>query len=83
MRFAVKDVIDIDGLKTACGSKCFGSLYQPKASTAPFIKQLIHAGAVLVGKLRCTQFCDDQDPLDRLFNLELGQRFELVTILQV
>lgn len=62
MRFVVKDVVDIDGLKTACGSKCFGSLYSPKTSTAPFIKQLIRAGAVLVGKLRCTQFCDDQDP---------------------
>lgn len=83
MRFAVKDVIDINGLKTACGSKCFGSLYPPKASTAPFLKQLIRAGAVLVGKLRCTQFCDDQDPLDRLLNLVLGQRFELITVLQV
>lgn len=69
MRFAVKDVIDIKGLETACGSKCFGSLYPPKLSTAPFIRKLVRAGAVLVGKLRCTQFCDGQDPLERLLFL--------------
>lgn len=72
MRFAVKDVIDVNGLETGCGSKCFRSLYPPKSSTAPFLKHLIRAGAVLVGKLRCTQFCDGQDPLERLLFLHFG-----------
>ncbi|ORY70496.1 amidase signature domain-containing protein, partial [Pseudomassariella vexata] len=66
LRFGVKDVIDVAGLETGNGSKCFRELYPPKVSTAPFISQLITAGAVMVGKMRCCQWCDGQDPLERL-----------------
>ncbi|KAI1383779.1 amidase signature domain-containing protein [Hypoxylon trugodes] len=66
MRFGVKDSIDIAGLETGCGSKCYRSFYPAKQTSAPFINQLISAGAVLVGKMRCTQWCDGQDPLERL-----------------
>ncbi|KAI1073408.1 amidase signature domain-containing protein [Whalleya microplaca] len=66
MRFGVKDTIDVAGLETGCGSKCYQSLYPAKYVTAPFVSQLLSAGAVMVGKLRCCQWCDGQDPLERL-----------------
>ena len=65
MRFGVKDVIDVAGLETGCGSKCYRSLYPSKQVTSPCVQQLVSAGAVLVGKLRCCQWCDNQDPLER------------------
>ncbi|KAI0378883.1 amidase signature domain-containing protein [Hypomontagnella monticulosa] len=66
MRFGVKDSIDITGLETGCGSQCYKSLYPAKSTTAEFINHLISAGAIMVGKMRCTQWCDGQDPLERL-----------------
>ncbi|KAL8376075.1 hypothetical protein RB595_007272 [Gaeumannomyces hyphopodioides] len=66
LRFAVKDVIDVAGLVTGCGSAAWAATYPARASTAPLVSRLIAAGAVLVGKLRCAQFCDGQDPLERI-----------------
>ncbi|KAI0127231.1 amidase signature domain-containing protein [Xylariales sp. AK1849] len=66
MRFGVKDVIDIAGLETGNGSRCYREFYPPKDSTAACIEQLIAAGAIMVGKMRCCQWCDGQDPLERL-----------------
>lgn len=65
LRFAVKDVIDIAGLKTSNGSRCWLDLYPAAEESAPFVKQLTAAGAILVGKMNCTQFCDGQDPSQR------------------
>ncbi|KAK9769174.1 hypothetical protein SCAR479_02418 [Seiridium cardinale] len=66
LRFGVKDAIDVAGLQTGVGSKCYRDFYSVKETTAPCIQYLISAGAVLVGKLRCCQWCDGQDPLERL-----------------
>ncbi|KAI1860850.1 uncharacterized protein JN550_011165 [Neoarthrinium moseri] len=66
LRFGVKDAIDIAGLETGNGSKCYRESFPPRDSTAPCIGALIAAGAVMVGKLRCCQWCDGQDPLQRL-----------------
>ncbi|KAK7744310.1 hypothetical protein SLS62_010268 [Diatrype stigma] len=65
MRFGVKDVIDVAGLETGCGSKCYRSFYPPRDATAPCIRRLVSAGAVMVGKTRCCQWGDGQDPLER------------------
>ncbi|KXJ89072.1 amidase signature domain-containing protein [Microdochium bolleyi] len=66
LRFGVKDVIDISGLETGCGSADYRKLHKPRTETAACIRQLIEAGAVMVGKMRCCQWCDGQDPLERL-----------------
>ncbi|KAI1335997.1 amidase signature domain-containing protein [Xylariaceae sp. FL0016] len=66
LRFGVKDAIDIAGLETGNGSKCYRQFFPPRDSTAECIKELIAAGAVMVGKLRCCQWCDGQDPVERL-----------------
>ncbi|KAH8202993.1 hypothetical protein TruAng_002827 [Truncatella angustata] len=66
LRFGVKDVIDVAGLETGNGSKCHRELYPPRESTSICIQKLIDAGAIMVGKMRCCQWCDGQDPLERL-----------------
>lgn len=61
LRFAVKDLVDVAGLETGCGSRSFRSLYPKKTASASFIEQLINAGAVLIGKTKSTQFADGQE----------------------
>jgi aspartyl-tRNA(Asn)/glutamyl-tRNA(Gln) amidotransferase subunit A len=46
--FAVKDVIDVTGLPTTCGSKAFT---EPAAGDAMVVRRMMAAGAVLIGKL--------------------------------
>lgn len=66
LRFGVKDTIDIAGLQTGNGSKCCRELYPPSKVTAACIDRLVSAGAIMVGKMRCCQWGDGQDPLERL-----------------
>ncbi|KAI1775841.1 amidase signature domain-containing protein [Hypoxylon cercidicola] len=65
MRFGVKDSIDIAGLETGCGSRCYQSFCPAKSASAACVSQLVSAGAIMVGKMRCYQWCDGQDPLER------------------
>ncbi|KAK7955865.1 uncharacterized protein PG986_005087 [Apiospora aurea] len=66
MRFGVKDSIDVAGLHTGNGSRCYRELYPPRTETAACVARLLEAGAVMVGKMRCGQWCDGQDPVDRI-----------------
>ncbi|KAK8080932.1 hypothetical protein PG997_008750 [Apiospora hydei] len=66
MRFGVKDSIDVAGLHTSNGSRCYRELYPPRTETAACVSRLLEAGAVMVGKMRCGQWCDGQDPVDRI-----------------
>jgi allophanate hydrolase len=51
--FAVKDNIDVEGLPTTAA--CPGFAYTPKTS-ATVVKQLVEAGAIVVGKTNLDQF---------------------------
>src|SRR5271154_6720356 len=51
--FAVKDNIDVAGLPTTAGCPAFA--YRP-TETAPIVKRLIDAGAILIGKTNLDQF---------------------------
>jgi allophanate hydrolase len=51
--FAVKDNIDVAGLPTTAA--CPGFSYQPKES-AEVVKQLVEAGAIVIGKTNLDQF---------------------------
>jgi Asp-tRNA(Asn)/Glu-tRNA(Gln) amidotransferase A subunit family amidase len=65
LRFGVKDSIDVAGLHTGNGSKDYREMYPPRSETAHCVELLIEAGAMMVGKLRCSQWCDTQEPADR------------------
>ncbi|OAL37318.1 hypothetical protein AYO20_03494 [Fonsecaea nubica] len=64
LRFAVKDTIAIRGLKTAFGNNAWRDTYPPEKATAPVVEVLLEAGAVLVGKLKTTEFAEGVDPCE-------------------
>ena len=54
MPLAVKDVIQIEGIRNTCGSKILGNFTAPYTATA--VERLEAAGAVVVGKANCDEF---------------------------
>ena len=63
-RLAVKDIFDIKGLRTGCGNRAFYQFFQPKTQTAPSIQRLLDGGAVLVGKVKASQFANGETATD-------------------
>ena len=63
LRFAVKDIIDVAGLETGLGNRCYRGLYPSRPSSARCIDRLLDAGAILVGKTKTTQFAEGEVPI--------------------
>lgn len=61
LRFGVKDTIALKGLGTGYGSQAWLETYTAEKTTAPGIKLLVNAGAVVVGKLKTTEFAEGVD----------------------
>lgn len=64
LRFAVKDTLAIQGLRTGFGSQAWLETYPPEKTTAPAIQLLLDAGATLIGKLKTTEFAEGVDPTE-------------------
>ncbi|KAF4968356.1 hypothetical protein FSARC_4302 [Fusarium sarcochroum] len=62
LRLGVKDVIDLKGIKTGGGSRAYFALYPPANETASSLQRLIDLGAVVVGKLKTSQFAIGEVP---------------------
>ncbi|KAJ4259752.1 hypothetical protein NW762_007683 [Fusarium torreyae] len=62
LRIGVKDVIDLKGIKTGGGSRAYFALYPPVNTTASSLQRLIDLGAVVVGKLKTSQFAIGERP---------------------
>lgn len=62
IRIAVKDIIDLKGLKTGASSRAFTALYPAKEENADTVQHLLGLGFVIVGKLKSTQFADSEWP---------------------
>jgi hypothetical protein len=58
LRITVKDIIDIEGVKTSMGSRAWFELYDTVNKTAPAVKRAVEMGAVLVGKTKTAQFAN-------------------------
>lgn len=57
MRFAIKDIIEVEGIVMAGGSREYARLYnEPQNSTAPAMLQLIEKGAVSLGNTKAATF---------------------------
>ena len=59
-RLAVKDIFDLAGVKTGCGNRAYSNLYPPRDTTAPAIRRLIDAGAIIIGKQKTCQFANGE-----------------------
>ncbi|KAK0732130.1 amidase signature domain-containing protein [Lasiosphaeris hirsuta] len=62
LRVAIKDIMDLKGLKTGASSRAYTSLYPARSETAETVQRLIDLGFVVVGKLKSTQFADSEWP---------------------
>lgn len=60
VRLGVKDIYDIAGLKTSCGNRAYYELYPPANVTGPAVQSLVDAGAVIVGKMKTSQFANGE-----------------------
>ncbi|KZT72307.1 glutamyl-tRNA amidotransferase, subunit A [Daedalea quercina L-15889] len=64
LRFAVKDIYDVEGLRTGCGNRAYWELYPPRNQTAPAVQRLLDGGLVLVGKTKSSQFANGEVATD-------------------
>jgi Asp-tRNA(Asn)/Glu-tRNA(Gln) amidotransferase A subunit family amidase len=62
VRTGVKDIYDLKGTKTGAGSRAYFETYPPTNQTAPSVQRLVDLGAVVVGKLKTTQFASSERP---------------------
>lgn len=56
LRVGVKDLFDVKGLRTGGGNKALYSLSSPADESAVAVQKLVHAGAVIVGKNKLSEF---------------------------
>lgn len=60
VRLGVKDIFDIKGLKTSNGNRAWYHLYSAANTTSVAAQNLIDAGAVVVGKMKTSQFANGE-----------------------
>jgi hypothetical protein len=60
VRVGIKDIYDIQGLRTSNGNRAWYWLYPPANNTATPVKNLIEAGAIIVGKMITSQFANGE-----------------------
>ncbi|EJP61907.1 amidase-like protein [Beauveria bassiana ARSEF 2860] len=62
LRVAIKDNIDVAGVKTFASCLSYGHFYGAKAKSAPAVQRLLDLGAIVIGKTGLSQFADAEDP---------------------
>lgn len=60
VRLGVKDIYDIAGVRTSDGNRAYYAFYPSANETALSVQRLIHAGAVVVGKMKTSQFANGE-----------------------
>ncbi|KAL3442728.1 amidase signature domain-containing protein [Aspergillus insuetus] len=60
VRLGVKDIYDVKGVKTGCGNRAYYDLYPAANATGPAVQSLIDAGAIIVGKMKTSQFANGE-----------------------
>lgn len=60
VRLGVKDIYDIAGIKSSLGNRAYYDLYPPRNATAVAVQRLIDAGAVIIGKMKTSQFANGE-----------------------
>ncbi|KAL9602156.1 MAG: hypothetical protein Q9219_002020 [cf. Caloplaca sp. 3 TL-2023] len=60
VRLGIKDIYDIAGVKTSDGNRAVYGFYPPKIVNSVPVQKLIDAGAILVGKMKTSQFANGE-----------------------
>ena len=60
VRTGIKDIYDVAGVKTSDGNRAFYGLYDPRKANSVPVQRLIDAGAILVGKMKTSQFANGE-----------------------
>ncbi|EEU34049.1 uncharacterized protein NECHADRAFT_50177 [Fusarium vanettenii 77-13-4] len=60
VRLGIKDIFNVQGLKTSNGNRAWYNLYPAANRTAPAVQNLLDAGAVIVGKMKTSQFANGE-----------------------
>ncbi|GHJ85048.1 hypothetical protein NliqN6_1450 [Naganishia liquefaciens] len=62
VRVAVKDLYDVAGVPSGLGNRAYWLTYEPRNVTAVSIQRLIDQGAVIIGKVKTSQFANGETP---------------------
>lgn len=62
VRLGIKDIFDIAGVRTSNGNRAWYHLYPPADKNALVVQRLVDAGAVIVGKMKTSQFANGERP---------------------
>lgn len=60
VRFGIKDIYDIAGVRTSNGNRAWYHFYPPATKSAVAVQKLIDAGAIIVGKMVTSQFANGE-----------------------
>ncbi|KAL8700263.1 MAG: hypothetical protein Q9201_005534, partial [Fulgogasparrea decipioides] len=60
VRLGVKDIYDIAGVKTSNGNRAVYGFYPPGTKNSVPVQRLIDAGAIIVGKMKTSQFANGE-----------------------
>ncbi|KAK4203016.1 amidase signature domain-containing protein [Triangularia verruculosa] len=64
LRFAIKDVFAVKGLRVTAGNRAFYTISVPAVATCPIVQRLIDAGADLVGTLKLGSLIAREEPTE-------------------
>ncbi|KAL4782638.1 amidase signature domain-containing protein [Aspergillus varians] len=62
VRVAVKDIIDLKGVKTSNGNRAWFKLYDAVNASAPAMQRLVDLGVNMIGKTKTAQFANSDRP---------------------
>lgn len=60
VRTGIKDIYDVAGVKTSNGNRAWYGFYPPATANSVPVRRLIDAGAILVGKMKTSQFANGE-----------------------
>ncbi|KAL8837249.1 MAG: hypothetical protein Q9176_005783 [Flavoplaca citrina] len=60
VRTGIKDIYDVAGVKTSDGNRAWYGFYPPATANSVPVQRLIDAGAILVGKMKTSQFANGE-----------------------
>jgi hypothetical protein len=61
VRVGIKDIYDVAGVRTSDGNRAWYHLYPPATENALPVQRLVDAGAIIVGKMKTSQFANGEE----------------------